>query len=709
VGIAVFLGGIRSGEQLTDAIVNSMLSRDSLLKRGQDLHKSGNLKAAADIYQQVLSRNPRHDEALYLLGCLAHQAENSGVAVDLLRKAAEVKPDRAEYQNALAVALYTAGFEDEAELRFRQAVALDNRPDYQAGLVTVLRKKERVDEAIEVLEGGTGPTQLHAKNLVLLRQLLISKERNIEADAHLEKVIAALPRESTSRCDFADVLLSSRDAAGASKIYEDILKDDPKFARAWYSAGSAQEALSDFAKAVDSFTTAVELRPDWLEARHNLGRALYEIGQVGPAFGHFKWCGEQANEGARHSRAMMAVIVPGVPEASNQEMLDVRRSWIARDVPAGNTSSKPLSRKHGKPLRIGYVSSFFQRDNWMKPVWALINQHDREAVEVNLFSDAPKESIRHGYQRHESDNFFDTSKITNAEIADLIKRREIDVLIDLNGYSNMSRLPMYRLRPAPAIIGWFNMYATTGMDAFDYLIGDHSVIPEAEESFYSEKIVRVEGSYLTFDVAYPVPPVAEAPCLRTKNITFGCLGSQYKITNEVVEAWSQILNRVPHSTLLLKNRHLGSESTCNFLQCLFEKHGVAEKRLRFEGPDDHYHFLQAYDRVDLALDTFPYNGGTTTTEAIWQGVPVLTFCGDRWASRTSASILHAGGLEEFVAEDLGSFIDLAVKLGISVDIATKLDDFRKTIRGKLGKSVVCDTAGFARRMEAIYLDCASTV
>jgi len=325
------------------------------LKRGQDLHKSGNLQAAADIYKQVLARNPRHDEALYLLGCLAHQTENSRVAVDLLRKAAELKPQRAEYQSALAVALYSAGFADEAEHRFRDALALDNRADYYAGLATLLRKKGREDEAIEVLEGGIGPTQLQANNLAVLRQLLLSKKRDVDANAHLQKIAALLPRENTSRCEFADVLLSAGDAAGASKIYYDVLTDDPQIARAWYSAGSAQEALSEFANAVECYTKAVELRPDWLEARHNLGRALYEIGQVGPAFGHFRWCGEQSHEGSRHARAMMAVIVPGVPEADNQTVLDVRQSWVARDVPAGSPSGKRSARSPGKRLQIGYV------------------------------------------------------------------------------------------------------------------------------------------------------------------------------------------------------------------------------------------------------------------------------------------------------------------------------------------------------------------
>jgi len=185
---------------------------------------------------------------------------------------------------------------------------------------------------------------------------------------------------------------------------------------------------------------------------------------------------------------MMAVIVPGVPEADNQTVLDVRRVGSHVMCRLGVLRASDLQGALVSVFKIGYVSSFLHRDNWMKPVWGLINQHDRQTVEVNLFSDAPKESIRHGYQSHESDRFFDTSKMTNAAIADLIRDREIKVLIDLNGYSNMSRLPLFRLRPAPVIIGWFNMYATTGMDAFDYLIGDRYVIPEVEERFYSERL-----------------------------------------------------------------------------------------------------------------------------------------------------------------------------------------------------------------------------
>jgi predicted O-linked N-acetylglucosamine transferase (SPINDLY family) len=269
----------------------------------------------------------------------------------------------------------------------------------------------------------------------------------------------------------------------------------------------------------------------------------------------------------------------------------------------------------------------------------------------------------------------------------------------------MKRLPMFMLRPAPVIIGWFNMYATTGMSCFDYLVGDGDVIPPEEEAFYSESVQRVTRSYLTFNVDYPVPPVAELPCLDNSPFTFGCLGSQYKITSEVVEAWSRILTASPGSRLLLKNKRLKKESACEFLENLFRKLGVTRERLQFEGPEDHFEFLKAYDRVDVALDTFPYNGGTTTTEATWQGVPVITFAGDRWASRTSTSILRAGGLAEFVANDLEGYVSLASRLADSPEERPRLSYLRTNMRKQLMASSVCDTRTFAREMEEIYRTC----
>ena len=510
----------------------------------------------------------------------------------------------------------------------------------------------------------------------------------------IERALEVAPEQAEYHYALGLAFCSLQDSVAAARSYERAVELDPAVAKFWYGLGCAENLREEFVAARDCFAKAVAIQPDWLEARHNVGRALYETGRVSEAFSEFKHCAEMNADGSEQSLAMMAVIVPGVPEIDNAGILKTRHSWAERF----NPRASEVRRISGKrPRRVGYVSSFFHRDNWMKPVWALINQHDREAVQVHLFSDCAPSEIQHGYSAKGTDRFMDTSGMANSEIAALVEECGIDLLVDLNGYSNMRRLPMFTQHPAPVVVGWFNMYATTGMRGFDYLIGDPVVVPAADEECYSEKILRVSGSYLTFDVSYPVPDVG----LRGLDgpVVFGALASQYKITESVIETWCRILHESEGSVLLIKNKRLASEAMRRDLLARFAKWGVGAERLQLEGPESHFEFLRAYERIDVALDTFPYNGGTTTTEAIWQGVPVVTFYGDRWASRTSASILRAGGLAEFVASDLGSYEELAIRLGREVE---RVRELRRGMREKLKVSEVCNTVAFAREMEALY-------
>ena len=500
--------------------------------------------------------------------------------------------------------------------------------------------------------------------------------------------------EAELACDLGDALANAGKFRAALAEYSRSIQLQPDLGRPYYSAGCAATALEEFVTAKKCFAKAVDLEPQWLEARHNLARALYELGQVTDAFRHFEQAAQMDRAGSEHSLAMLAVIAPGVPDVSQARILEVRKSWSERYLQT-NLPGYLLASTDGR-LKVGYVSSFFHRDNWMKPVWGLIKQHDRSAIHVFLFSDSAVASL------HPDDEVLNTSALSNDELAQLIASCHIDVLVDLNGYSNMRRLPLFAGRPAPVTIGWFNMYATTGMHGFDYLIGDSQVVLPEEERYYSEKILRVRGSYLTFEVNYPVPPVTVRPAAERRGIVFGVTASQYKITDEVIASWSRILAASPHSSLLLKNKQLASRYGRDFMLERFAQQGIPAGRLQLEGPEDHYEFLKVYNRIDIVLDTFPYNGGTTTTEAIWQGVPVLAFHGDRWASRTSASILRAGGLEEFVADDLKGYELLAIGLANNADTLEKLAILREQMRERLRNSPVCDTVGFARHMEQLY-------
>jgi predicted O-linked N-acetylglucosamine transferase (SPINDLY family) len=353
-------------------------------------------------------------------------------------------------------------------------------------------------------------------------------------------------------------------------------------------------------------------------------------------------------------------------------------------------------------LRIGYLSSFFHHRNWMKPVWGVVNNHDRDVFEVHLFSDAPESGIQYGYRKDPRDRFHDISGLANEAVAQRIEANEIDVLVDLNGYSKFPRLPLLALRPAPVVVSWFNMYATSGMSCFDALIADSHVIPIGEEVSYSEPVVRLPSCYLTFEVGYPVPDVAPPPCLSQGYITFGCLAPQYKIIPQVLEAWARILHGSPSSRLVLKNVILGSAEGRRLVQEKLARLDIPPERVELDGPAEHHVFLEKYAAIDLTLDTFPYNGGTTTMEALWQGTPVLTFTGDRLASRISASLLHNAGLSDFVAPDLEGYMRQAVALAQAPDTPMKLAELRRNMRERLLGAPVCDVRSAARALEQEY-------
>lgn len=520
-----------------------------------------------------------------------------------------------------------------------------------------------------------------------------------DAVAALRHAVEQFPADVLLRCDMGDALLAGGATGQAIAEFERAEALDPRLARAPYSRGCAESARRNHAAAEHCFERAVALSPDWAEAQHNLGQALFNLGEVDAALAWFRQAAAKQTEAAN---AMIAVVIPGSPRSSNQDVLEARRAFAARSLPHRRDEARFSGRRRASRLRVGYVSSFFHRANWMKPVWGLINQHDRVRFEIHLFSDAPLSAIEGGYRPHPADVFHDITGLPNEDAADRIEAAEIDLLIDLNGYSAVQRLPLIALHPAPVVCGWFNLFATTGIAAYDYLIGDRVVIPKAEEASYTERIAVIPGSYLTFDVSYDTPPVRTLTDLPGVPFRFGCLAPLYKITPECLDAWASILQATCAAVLTLKNRAFEWPEAAGRVRDAFARRGVAPDRLRLLGPSPHYQFLETYSEIDLALDTFPYNGGTTTTEALWQGVPVLTFGGDRWVSRTSASLLKAAGLSEYVAPDCAGYIARAIEIANSPVKPEQLAARRSAMRSTLQNSSVCGNTIFARRMERLY-------
>ena len=491
----------------------------------------------------------------------------------------------------------------------------------------------------------------------------------------------------------ADALQRAGRLAEAIDLYREIFARDPTDEAAWYGIGCAHLARREHADAARTLAQAQALRPGDATAL-NLGRALFQLGYVDRALAQFRAVAVSPDATlAEMARQNIACIIPGAA-VNDRAIREARRQWAAFHAAAPVRPAPAGDRR-----RIGYISAFFGDANWMKPVWGVINHHDRDRFELHLIADRTLPSAAGGYHDHDRDHVHDITDVPNRRAAEIVASLGLDILVDLNGYSFTPRLPLVMRRPARCVVAWFNMFAPSGLDAIDWLVGDAEVIPPGDEAAYGERIHRVPGSYLAFAVGYDVPEVAPLPYERAGVLTFGCLCSQYKLTDEVLAGFATILRAAPRSLLLLRNAALDDPAT---RVELLARLGIDPARVRLQGRAPHLQFLQTYADIDVALDTFPYNGGTTTTEALWQGVPVLTFCGDRWAARTSASLLRAGGLAGWVMPDAAAMVDRAVRLTDDPDAPRMLSELRRTMRARLRASAACDAAGLCRALEAFY-------
>ncbi len=471
----------------------------------------------------------------------------------------------------------------------------------------------------------------------------------------------------------------------------------------WCLVGQLLNKIAEFAQAIGAFERCLSVDPSHVAARHDLGLSLYNLGDMDRAA---KLIEQVAMEtGLEHFWRGLATIAPGVPSYSHQRVRQIRERYARivreRESPISSMSNA-ASLKHGGRIRIGYLSAHWNGANYMKPVWPLINAHDCEQFEFYLFDDSTNGGGNWDWLTSKGLTRTSVHTLTNSELAERIRSLGIDILVDLSAYSKPKRLGLFVHRSAKVQIAWFNMYATSGFSEIDFIVGDSFVFRSKEKPFYCERFLELPVSYLTFQTNHTAPDVSESPFDIREQFTFGCLCSLYKITPQVIETWATILKEACDSRLVLANGDLRSLCNQQYIAAKFEELGVASNRIVFFPPAGHFEFLKYYNDVDVALDTFPYNGGTTTMEAIWQGVPVLTFSGDRWASRTSQTILESAGLGEFVTNSPKSYVRLAVSLATDRSRQDSLRVLRKTLRTQVSTSPIYDSVALARGMENIF-------
>ena len=338
----------------------------------------------------------------------------------------------------------------------------------------------------------------------------------------------------------ADALQLAGDVDAAADAYRRVIAADQDNVAAWHGLGAARLRAGAYGEANEALLRAVRLRLDEVGAWGLLAEALFNLGDVERAIDAYRRAAATASTRAL-AEENVAIIIPGSASAGNAGVFAARRAWGQHLADGVSPVERPPRPPSGGKLRIGYVSAFFDKANWMKPVYGVINRHDRDRLEVHLVSLGGAPSASAGYREHDHDVIWQVGSCDDEQVARLLAAAGIDVLVDLNAYSAPKWLRLFLRRPAPVQLSWFNSFATSGLDCFDGIIGDDAVIPAAEEGFYTERVLRVRGTYLAFEVLRAVPDVAPPPSTSKQgSLTFGALASAYKLTDLTLDIWTRI-------------------------------------------------------------------------------------------------------------------------------------------------------------------------
>lgn len=666
---------------------------------GNALKGLGQLDQAITAYRRSISLRPNHAPSYSNLGNALASTGQSTEAIAAYRKAINLKPDYAEAHYNLGKSLEDAGQMDEAIANYRRAVELKTG-FYQAysNIGGALAKTGKFDESCAICQKAIALEPRHAPAYSNLGFVLLKLGRTDEAIAACEKAIALQPDLELVYNNLGNALMRKGLVEQAIAAFQQATVIRPNDARAQANLGSALTDAWLLDDAISACRQAIKLDPALPEAHYNLGNALKHKGrQEEAADAYHQAVGLRPDFAEAHEN--LAYILHYHTGVTPQAVFEEHARWNERHA-------KPLEnliQHHGnlrdpeRRLRIGYVSPDFCQHPVSRFFMPLIARHDREKFEVFCYSDVAKPDAVTDQIRALADHWRVLTGLTDAQVADLIRNDEIDILVDLAGHTAGNRLLVFARKPAPVQATYLGYPGSTGLTAIDYRLTDVLADPpNLTESLHSEQIYRLAECAWCYDPG-DTPDPSPRP---DRPVTFGCFNNFAKVTEPMLEIWARVLKEVPSSRLLIKGMALMEASSRQRVYCHFESLGIARNRLELLGlTSSHYDHLALYDRMDIALDPFPYHGTTTTCEALWMGVPVVTLAGQCHASRVGVSLLTNVGLAKFVAHDTGQYVEIAAGLGQNTP---SLAGDRFALRDRMRQSPLMNAVRFTRNMEAAY-------
>jgi len=567
-------------------------------------------------------------------------------------------------KRAMAIECFHSGQLDETErlcLQALQSDILDAQAHHLLGLARY-RRGDIEDAETALVEA----VRLEPNNAMFhnhLGSVLCALGHSEKGIAHYHTAIARAPEMADAHYNLGNALQNRFQLSSALKSYQKAAAINPDFVEVLVNLCSVYRNQGNVEQSLEILRTAIERFPENIALRSNYLLTLNYILENG-------------SESLREHTEMAGLFDHGVPPVSQAP-----------------------ERCDGERLKIGYLSPDFKCHSvawFMEPI---LKYHNRHAFEIYCYSNLLKGDAVTERLKTYADHWRDISPVSDHEVAEQIRSDGIDILVDLAGHTSNHRLSLFGYHPAPIQINYLGYPNTTGMQCMDYRLTDQWADPEGSGSWCTERLIRLPDGFLCYSPQESAPEVCASPAGEKGFVTFGCFNAMAKIRPQLIRSWCRILKSVPDSRIIIKNTSLADKGVRKHVHNLFRKNGVQPRRvLLYEKCPSFEEHMALYHDIDIGLDSYPYNGTTTTCEALWMGIPVVTCAGEVHASRVGASLLLRLGLEDLVAETTEDYVSKAVSLALQPD---KVAMLRLELRQRMHERI-CDGKRFTASLEDVY-------
>jgi predicted O-linked N-acetylglucosamine transferase (SPINDLY family) len=680
---------------------------EQTMEEALSLYRAGRRTEAENHCQQILDCAPDHAGSLHLAGIIALESGRYERARDLIGKAIACNGQVADFHCNMGSALRGMGRMEPAIASFSRAIELDGgHCEALNNLGYALKDQGKLEEAAATLRQALALRPSYADAHINLGGVCEAQEHIEQAAAHYRKALALRPDSAVAHYNLGGVLAKQHKLDEAEAELRRAVELRPEHVQAHYNLGNLFRERGNLSEAEASYRRVIAIDPAHIDAINNLSSVLMVLGRIDEAMACFRRVTELAPDHATyHSNVIFGLNFD--PAATQAELAAERARWNERHAKRFAATIRPYdnNRYPHRQLRIGYVSSHFRSQAASYAFGGVILHHDRKQFEVFCYSDTKEADHITELLRARADTWRNTADLSDESLAGLIRADRIDILVDLVGHMGGQRLLVFARKPAPIQVTAWGEPTGTGLATMDYLLADPVLAPSTMRHFLTEQVVDLPN-FLGYWMPEATPDPGPLPALSRGEVTFGSFNRFNKIQRPVLESWARILRAVPGSRLMLKGDRTfkGGEVFVDAsqqvrLNAVLAENGVAPERLALAPWRERSAHFAAYNDIDIALDPFPHGGGMTTLDALWMGVPVVTFAGRTISSRLAAASLSAIGLTDFVAPDLEGYVELAAAKAGDLKALAAL---RASLRPRLKASAFGDPARYAAAVEAAY-------